>query len=217
MKKFTLQRVHMKLIVYQQDLKSSSPALTYSSGILYNNDTSVKANSGTTITVPVSGKQKVTVAGWYSGTWNINGSNSVTASDLNSANNPATNSYITDGSETTVTVNITANNTYLYWINVEDYSAVSYTNIINVPGDYDTLTEAVSAIQNMTDRPDGEAGRVVINLTDDIQEQVLVDTPYVSINGNGHTISWYYGTTGKYYSVVKMATTTKNFSTTSMN
>ena len=185
------------------DLKSSSPALTYSSGILYNNDTSVKANSGTTITVPVSGKQKVTVAGWYSGTWNINGSNSVTASDLNSANNPATNSYITDGSETTVTVNITANNTYLYWINVEDYSAVSYTNIINVPGDYDTLTEAVSAIQNMTDRPDGEAGRVVINLTDDIQEQVLVDTPYVSINGNGHTISWYYGTTGKYYSVDK--------------
>ena len=55
----------------------------------------------------------------------------------------------------------------------------------------------------MTDRPDGEAGRVVINLTDDIQEQVLVDTPYVSINGNGHTISWYYGTTGKYYSVDK--------------
>ena len=107
------------------DLKSSSPALTYSSGISYNNDTSVKANSGTTITVPVSGKQKVTVAGWYSGTWDINGSNSVTASDSNSANNPATNSYITDGSETTVTVNITANNTYLYWINVEDYSAVS--------------------------------------------------------------------------------------------
>ena len=185
------------------DLKSSSPALTYSSGISYNNDTSVKANSGTTITVPVSGKQKVTVAGWYSGTWDINGSNSVTASGSNSANNPATNSYITDGSETTVTVNITANNTYLYWINVEDYSAVSYTNIINVPGDYDTLTEAVSAIQNMTDRPDGEAGRVVINLTDDIQEQVLVDTPYVSINGNRHTISWYYGTTGKYYSVDK--------------
>lgn len=55
----------------------------------------------------------------------------------------------------------------------------------------------------MTDRPDGEAGRVVINLTDDIQEQVLVDTPYVSINGNRHTISWYYGTTGKYYSVDK--------------
>ena len=53
----------------------------------------------------------------------------------------------------------------------------------------------------MTDRPDGEAGRVVINLKDDIQEQVLVDTPYVSIRGNGHTISWYYGTTGKYYSV----------------
>lgn len=183
------------------DLKSSSPALTYSSGISYNNDTSVKANSGTTITVPVSGKQKVTVAGWYSGTWNINGSNSVSASKDYNASNPATNSYITDGSETTVTVNITANNTYLYWINVEDYSAVSYTNIINVPGDYDTLTEAVSAIHNMTDRPDGEAGRVVINLKDDIQEQVLVDTPYVSIRGNGHTISWYYGTTGKYYSV----------------
>ena len=185
------------------DIQSSSPALTYSSSIKYNNDTCVKANSGTTITVPVSGKQKVTVAGWYSGTWDINGSNSVTAASGSGATNPTTNSYITDGSETTVTVNITADNTYLYWIKVEDYNTISYTSTISVPDDYSTLTEAVSAIKNMTDRPDGEDGRVVINLTADIQEQVLIDTPYVSINGNGHTVSWYYGTTGKYYSVDK--------------
>ncbi|MFR2511731.1 MAG: hypothetical protein ACLS9K_06695 [Lachnospira eligens] len=42
---------------------------------------------------------------------------------------------------------------------------------INVPGDYDTLNEASDAILGMQNRPEGEAGRVTINLTSDVFEQ----------------------------------------------
>ena len=64
---------------------------------------------------------------------------------------------------------------------------------INVPGDYDTLNEASDAILGMQNRPEGEAGRVTINLTSDVFEQVVMAAPYVTLKGNGHTISWYYG------------------------
>ena len=169
-------------------------------GITPNNSTSVKGVAGSTIVVPVNGVQKVTVAGWYAGTWDINGQNSVTADSSSNASSPVTTSYITDGSETSVTVNVTGDGAnYLYWIKVENM--VAFTPEISVPGDYDTLTDAVTAIRTMVDRPDGEAGRVTINLTADIQEQVVIDTPYVAINGNGHTISWYYGVGTFYYSV----------------
>lgn len=183
------------------DINSENPSLDYS-GFKWNNETSVTGDNGATITVPVSGKQKVTVAGWYSGTWNINGQNEVTATSGSNANNPVTNTYTTNGTETTVTVNVTSTDVsaYLYWIEVEDVVEPKYE--ISVPGDYPTLTKAIDAIGKM-DRAEGEAGRVTITLTDDLQEQVLVDAPYVSIIGNGHTVSWYYGTTAKYYSVDK--------------
>ena len=72
---------------------------------------------------------------------------------------------------------------------------------INVPGDYDTLNEASDAILGMQNRPEGEAGRVTINLTSDVFEQVVMAAPYVTLKGNGHTISWYYGVGTKYYSI----------------
>ena len=169
-------------------------------GITPNNSTSVKGIAGSTIVVPVNGVQKVTVAGWYAGTWDINGKNSVTADSSSNASSPVTTSYITDGSETSVTVNVTGDGAnYLYWIKVENM--VAFNSEISVPGDYETLTDAVTAIRTMVGRPDGEDGRVTINLTADIQEQVVIDTPYVAINGNGHTISWYYGVGTFYYSV----------------
>lgn len=164
-----------------------------------NNSTSVKAVAGSSIVVPVTGKQVVTVAGWYAGTWDINGQNSVTTDSSANASSPTTTTYFTDGTETSVTVNVTGEGAnYLYWIDVQN--VVDFKSELTVPGDYATLTEAVKAIKAM-DRPADEAGRVTINLAADIQEQVLIDTPYVKINGNGHTISWYYGVGTFYYSV----------------
>ncbi|MDO4301076.1 MAG: pectinesterase family protein [Clostridia bacterium] len=189
--------VKSKYVLPEEAAGSSALELN---GITANNSTSVKGNAGSTIVIPVKGKQKITVAGWYAGTWDINGYNSVTADSSNSPSNPATNSYITDGTETTVTVNITGEGVnYLYWITVEDIT--EFKSEISVPGDFDTLTEAVAYIKNNENRPEGEEGRVTINLTADIQEQVVFDAPYITLNGNGHEITWYYGVGCKYYSL----------------
>ncbi len=177
---------------------AKSGSLLTLNNITANNSTSVKAVAGSTIVIPVTGKQVVTVAGWYAGTWDINGQNPVTADSSSNAASPVTTTYITDGTETSVTVNVSGEGSnYLYWIDVQN--VVEFKSEISVPGDYDTLNDAVKAIKAM-DRPEGEAGRVTINLTADIQEQVLVDAPYVKINGNNHTISWYYGVGTFYYS-----------------
>lgn len=172
-------------------------------GIVANNSTSVKGIAGDTVVIPVNGKQKVTVAGWYAGTWDINGQNSVTADTSSNASNPVTNTYVTDGTETSVTVNITGEGSnYLYWITVEDITSFDPNNTtITVPGDFDTLTEAVAYIRNMDNRPEGEEGRITISLAADIQEQVVFDAPYITLQGNGHEINWYYGQTVLYYSV----------------
>ncbi len=176
----------------------------------YNNSTSVAMYAGDTISVPVSGKQKVTVSGWYAGSWDINGQNAVVTSSSASASTPTTTTYTTDGTETSVTVNIlpyakadgteVTGPTYLYWIQVED--VIEYKAEINVPGDYDTLNEADDAICAMV-RPDGEEGRVTINLNANLEEQVTFDAPYVTLNGNGHELSWYYGVGTFYYSIDK--------------
>ncbi len=176
--------------------------LKYSAGVDEHQGKAVLCKTNSTIIVPVTGKQTVTVAGWNSGTWDINGQNvvTVTQGDGSSESNPKTTSYTSDGEETSVTVNIKADNTYLKWIKVQN--AVETKKDIKVPGDYPTITKAIEAIKAM-DRTLDEDGRVTITLTEDIQEQVHVDVPYVSIvgDGDGHTISWYYGMRGAYYSV----------------
>lgn len=78
---------------------------------------------------------------------------------------------------------------------------VAFKSELNVPGDYATLNEASDAILRMQDRPEGEAGRVTINLKADIFEQTVMAAPYVTLKGNNHTISWYYGVGTYYYSV----------------
>lgn len=80
---------------------------------------------------------------------------------------------------------------------------VDFKKIINVPGDYDTLNKAFCAIGQMTNRPAGEAGRVIVNLCEDICEQTVLNEAYVTLKGNGHTISWYYGVGTLYYSIDK--------------
>ncbi len=166
--------------------------------------THVAAGNGATITVPVSGVQKVTVAGYYSGEWNIDGKNSVTASST-SASNPDTTSITTDGTVNSVTVNVTGTGTtYLCWIKVEDVAAEfdAENTTIKVPSEqFPTLKSANAYINNLANRPSGEDGRMTIELTDDIEEQIVFDAPYITVDGKGHKISWYYGVGSYYYSV----------------
>jgi len=178
-----------------------------------NNSTSIKTFYGDKIVIPVNGKKKVTVAGWYSGSWNINGKNEVTTNSSANASNPTTNSYFTDGSETSVTINITADTgsdgkaitTYLYWVKVEDVTDFDANNtVLQVPSEqFPTLKSANNYIATLRNRPDGEEGRMTIELTADIEEQIVFDQPYTTVKGNGHTISWYYGVGSFYYSIDK--------------
>ena len=77
------------------------------------------------------------------------------------------------------------------------FTAEVYKSVIDVPGDYDTLTDAMSAIKTMV-RPAGEA--ITINLTADLQEQVNISESNLKINGNGHEITWYYSYGSQHYS-----------------
>ncbi len=178
------------------------------SGVLAkNNATSIKSRAGDQIIIPVSGKQKVTVAGWYAGTWDINGQNSVTTSSSANAANPDTCVYFTDGTETSVTVNITEEGiqNYLYWVKLEDVNEFDANNtVIQVPSEkFPTLKAANEYIGTLANRPEGEEGRMTIELTDDIEEQIVFTEPYITVKGNGHKIHWYYGVGSFYYSIDK--------------
>ena len=63
---------------------------------------------------------------------------------------------------------------------------------------FETITDAVKYIGRMTRTTE----RVTITLTDALyREQVMVDTPYVTISSEaGSTITWYYGSGYTYYS-----------------
>ncbi len=174
--------------------------------IRINNDTSIRASAGDQIIVPVSGKQKVTVAGWYSGTWDINGQNTVTTDSSANAANPTTNSYFTNGTETEVTITFSGDGAnYLYWIQIDDVNEFDASNtVIQVPSEkFPTLKDANAYIASLSNRPEGEDGRITIELTDDIEEQIVFTEPYITVKGNGHTIHWYYGVGSFYYSLDK--------------
>ena len=149
--------------------------------------------SGATIKIPVSGKAKIVVNAYYKADFTINGEQKVCDSGTTSTIDKY--EQVVDG-DVTIAFNGTS-----YLTSISVVPMVEFKKEINVPGDYATLNEASDAILGMTDRPVGEAGRVTINLTADIFEQVVMDAPYVTLKGNGHTISWYYGVGTKYYSV----------------
>lgn len=157
----------------------------------------VAAKSGATITVPISGASVVTVKAYYEAYFEMNGKACEVAKN---------------GAETTFTANADSdliitftqnagNDVTSYLKGIEVTPVVAFKNTISVPGDYATMKEAVAAINGMQGRPEGEAGRVTINLTADIFEQVVMDAPYVTLNGNNHEISWYYGVGTFYYSI----------------
>lgn len=81
-----------------------------------------------------------------------------------------------------------------------DTSPVEYQAEVKVGKDqqFETITDAVKYIGRMTRTTE----RVTIILTDALyREQVMVDTPYVTISSEaGSTITWYYGSGYTYYS-----------------
>ena len=160
---------------------------------------SAGAGSSISIKLPAAASVKVMVS--YQGDFTISGNGETVSAKTETNGTTAEATYTAPGAETvTVTINGTS---YVKEIAITPIQAgVDFSQSISVPGDYDTIKDALAAVKSM-DRPAGEAGRVTINLTADIQEQVLVDAPYITFDGGDskHEISWYYGQTGKYYSV----------------
>lgn len=111
-----------------------------------------------------------------------------------------TNGGVTHDRVSVKTEGTTVNEVYVE-LPAKEAEPAAFKSEINVPEDYATLNEASDAILNMQDRPEGEAGRVTINLNTDIFEQTVMAAPYVTLKGNNHTISWYYGVGTNYYSV----------------
>lgn len=152
------------------------------------------AKQDATIKIPVSGQAKIVVKAYYAAGFTINDE----AFTCDSASTSKIDTYekVVDGD---ATITFTAPNSYLTGISVIPMH--EFKSEINVPEDYATLNEASDAILGMTDRPEGEEGRVTINLNTDLFQQTVMAAPYVTLKGNGHTVSWYYGVGTKYYSV----------------
>lgn len=159
------------------------------------------ARADSSLTIPVKGKAKVAISTYYAFNFTVNGEKYDSTETDKGYTSVGTTSK-TDTFEIVVegdaVVNFSAT-TYITGISVVPMT--EFKSEINVPGDYDTLNKASDAILGMQNRPEGEAGRVTINLTSDVFEQVVMVAPYVTLKGNGHTISWYYGVGTKYYSI----------------
>ena len=151
---------------------------------------------GATIKVPVSGKANVVIETYYEASYKVNGKDYTNTTKSTSTNQA--DSMVVDG-DFVIEVTGGVNTTYFRGISVTPI--VEFKNTISVPGDYKTLNEAFTAISSMEGRPEGEAGRVTVELNCDIFEQTVVNAPYVTLKGNGHTVSWYYGVGTLYYSV----------------
>ena len=178
------------------------PSLTTTGSIaVENGKPHTVARADSSLTIPVKGKAKITISTYYAFNFTVNGEKYDSTETDKGYTSVGTTSK-TDTFEMVVegdaVVNLGAP-TYITGISV--IPMTEFKSEINVPGDYDTLNEASDAILGMQNRPEGEAGRVTINLTSDVFEQVVMAAPYVTLKGNGHTISWYYGVGTKYYSI----------------
>lgn len=159
------------------------------------------ARADSSLTIPVKGKAKVAISTYYAFNFTVNGEKYDSTETDKGYTSVGTTSK-TDTFEIVVEGDAVVNfgaTTYITGISVVPMT--EFKSEINVPGDYDTLNEASDAILGMQNRPEGEAGRVTINLTSDVFEQVVMAAQYVTLKGNGHTISWYYGVGTKYYSI----------------
>jgi len=148
------------------------------------------ARADSSLTIPVKGKAKVAISTYYAFNFTVNGEKYDSTETDKGYTSVGTTSK-TDTFEIVVEGDAVVNfgaTTYITGISVVPMT--EFKSEINVPGDYDTLNKASDAILGMQNRPEGEAGRVTINLTSDVFEQVVMAAPYVTLKGNGHTISW---------------------------
>ena len=178
------------------------PSLTTTGSIaVENGKPHTVARADSSLTIPVKGKAKVAISTYYAFNFTVNGEKYDSTETDKGYTSVGTTSK-TDTFEIVVEGDAVVNfgaTTYITGISVVPMT--EFKSEINVPGDYDTLNKASDAILGMQNRPEGEAGRVTINLTSDVFEQVVMAAPYVTLKGNGHTISWYYGVGTKYYSI----------------
>ena len=178
------------------------PSLTTTGNIaVENGKPHTVARADSSLTIPVKGKAKVAISTYYAFNFTVNGEKYDSTETDKGYTSVGTTSK-TDTFEMVVEGDAVVNfgaTTYITGISVVPMT--EFKSEISVPGDYDTLNEASDAILGMQNRPEGEAGRVTINLTSDVFEQVVIAAPYVTLKGNGHTISWYYGVGTKYYSI----------------
>lgn len=178
------------------------PSLTTTGNIaVENGKPHTVARADSSLTIPVKGKAKVAISTYYAFNFTVNGEKYDSTETDKGYTSVGTTSK-TDTFEMVVEGDAVVNfgaTTYITGISVVPMT--EFKSEINVPGDYDTLNKASDAILGMQNRPEGEAGRVTINLTSDVFEQVVMAAPYVTLKGNGHTISWYYGVGTKYYSI----------------
>lgn len=178
------------------------PSLTTTGNIaVENGKPHTVARADSSLTIPVKGKAKVAISTYYAFNFTVNGEKYDSTETDKGYTSVGTTSK-TDTFEMVVEGDAVVNfgaTTYITGISVVPMT--EFKSEISVPGDYDTLNEASDAILGMQNRSEGEAGRVTINLTSDVFEQVVMAAPYVTLKGNGHTISWYYGVGTKYYSI----------------
>ena len=126
------------------------------------------ARADSSLTIPVKGKAKVAISTYYAFNFTVNGEKYDSTETDKGYTSVGTTSK-TDTFEIVVEGDAVVNfgaTTYITGISVVPMT--EFKSEINVPGDYDTLNEASDAILGMQNRPEGEAGRVTINLTSDV-------------------------------------------------
>ena len=156
----------------------------------------VTGKAGASIKVPVTGKAAVTIETYYEASYTVNGKEYTNTSK--STNSNQSDNMMVEGD---FVIEVTAGVATTYFRKISVSPVTAYKSELNVPGDYDTLNEAFDAIASMENRPEGEEGRVTVNLNKDIREQTVLRAPYVTLKGNNHTVDWYYGVGTLYYSV----------------
>ena len=123
------------------------------------------ARADSSLTIPVKGKAKVAISTYYAFNFTVNGEKYDSTETDKGYTSVGTTSK-TDTFEIVVEGDAVVNfgaTTYITGISVVPMT--EFKSEINVPGDYDTLNKASDAILGMQNRPEGEAGRVTINLS----------------------------------------------------
>ncbi|MCD8090604.1 MAG: pectinesterase family protein, partial [Clostridiales bacterium] len=199
-----LEQEDLSTLYMYDEISKSSSVVTFSGFSAHSSQYGVSGGVGSRITVPASAGQTLNIVMSYDGEFYVydNGSGDVinTGTDLKA-------SYVVSDTATAVTIevaatgNVASGSSSGYVVSIEYINAaLDFVSELSVPGDYDTLNDAIAAIKSM-DRPEDEDGRVTITLTSDLQEQVVMDADYVSLDGQDHEITWYYGVGSAYYSV----------------